>query len=389
VRSRVDTVFADQRIQRAFRFISEHESDIEADQVRLTNIAAPPFGEGDRARQFHAELASLGLEPMTDSIGNVIAAYEFVGRNPVVIGAHLDTVFPGSTPLKLDRRGRILFLPGISDNGAGIVALLWAVRAAKTCKLRFRRPVICIGNVGEEGEGNLRGIRHVFGAPPWDGRECDFIAVDGAGLQRITHQALGSRRYRTRLTGPGGHSWADFGRPNPVHAMATAIHTFCGSVVRRPGCSFNFGMIRGGISVNAIPREAVMEVDLRSVSARNLDELEHQFRRSVEDALRGSGLQCKMELMGERPSGTTPTTSDLVQASMEVTRRFGVEPQPDIGSTDANIPISIGIPAIAVGGGGNSGNVHTPEEWFDASHRDQGIQRLLALIAVSAGLTES
>jgi acetylornithine deacetylase/succinyl-diaminopimelate desuccinylase-like protein len=145
-------------------------------------------------------------------------------------------------------------------------------------------------------------------------------------------------------------------------------------------------MIRGGISVNAIPRDAVMDVDLRSIAARNLDELEFQFRRSVEDALRGSGLQCKVELMGERPSGTTPTTTDLFQAAMEVTRRFGVDPQPDIGSTDANIPISMGIPAIAIGAGGNSGNVHTPEEWFDASRRDQGIHRLLALIAASAGL---
>jgi acetylornithine deacetylase/succinyl-diaminopimelate desuccinylase-like protein len=386
VRDRIDPVFADERIQRAFRFISEHEPDIEADQVRLTNIAAPPFGEADRARQFHAELVNLGLEPMTDSIGNVIGAYNSTGRNPVVIGAHLDTVFPASTPLHLDRRGRTLFLPGISDNGAGIVALLWALRAAKLHHIRFRRPVICVGNVGEEGEGNLRGIRHLFGGPPWEGRDCEFIAVDGAGLQRITHQALGSRRYRVRMIGPGGHSWADFGRPNPVQVMATAIHTFSGSVVRRPGCSFNFGLIRGGISVNAIPRDAVMEVDLRSVAARNLDELEHQFRRCVEEALRGAGLQCKVELMGERPSGTTPTTTGLVQAAMEVTRRFGVEPQPDIGSTDANIPISMGVPAIAVGAGGSSGNVHTPEEWFDTSHRDLGIQRLLALIAVSAGL---
>src|SRR6185369_1606520 len=153
-----------------------------------------------------------------------------------------------------------------------------------------------VADVGEEGEGNLRGIRHIFSSAPWaSSRECQFIAIDVGGFPRITNQALGSRRFRVRMTGPGGHSWADFGRPNPVHAMATAIHTFCGSVVRRPGCSFNFGMIRGGISVNAIPREAVMEVDLRSVSARNLDELEHQFRRSVEDALRGSGLQCKME----------------------------------------------------------------------------------------------
>jgi tripeptide aminopeptidase len=386
VRERVDTVFAAARVQQAFRFISDHESEIEADQIRLTSIPAPPFGEAERARHFSEELVKLGFEPARDAIGNIVAPYEYMGRNPVVVGAHLDTVFPATTPLELERRGRLLLLPGISDNGAGIVALLWALRAAKACEIRFRRAVLALGNVGEEGEGNLRGVRHLFSNPPWDGRECDFIAVDGGGLQRITNQALGSRRFRVRMAGPGGHSWADFGRPNPVHTIASAIHSFCSSGIRRPGSSFNFGIIRGGISVNAIPKEATMEVDLRSTTPRNLEELEHRLHRAVEESMRGSGLECKIEIMGERPSGTTPSTSDIVQAASEVTRRFGVEPQPDIGSTDANIPISLGLSAIALGGGGNSGNVHTPEEWFDPSHRDQGIQRLLALIAVLAGL---
>jgi acetylornithine deacetylase/succinyl-diaminopimelate desuccinylase-like protein len=387
VRDRVASVFADERIQQAFRYISAHEAEIEADQIRITGIPAPPFGESDRAREFSAELAKLQLRPVTDSIGNVFAAYDEIGRDPVVIGAHLDTVFPASTALRLERRGRSLFLPGISDNGAGIVALLWALRAAKANAIRFRRPVVAVGNVGEEGEGNLRGIRHFFSDPPWTGRECEFIAVDGAGLQRITHQALGSRRFRIRMTGPGGHSWADFGRPNPVQAIAGAIHTFCSSGVRRPGSSFNFGVIRGGIAVNAIPREAVMEVDLRSIAARHLEELESQLRRAVQEATGKSGVEAKIEMMGERPSGTTSGSSPIVHAALEVTRRFGVEPQPDIGSTDANIPISLGLPAIAIGGGGNSGNVHTPEEWFDPTRRDQGIQRLLALIAVLAGLS--
>jgi tripeptide aminopeptidase len=386
VRERVDNVFADRRIQKAFRYVSDRESEIEADQIRLTQIPAPPFGENERARHFKAELINLQLEPMADSIGNVIAAYSATGRNPVVIAAHLDTVFPAATLLQVERRGRTLFLPGISDNGAGLVALLWTFRAAKAADIRFRRPVIAVGDVGEEGEGNLRGIRHLLNNPPWDGRECEFIAVDGAGLQRITHQALGSRRFRVRMTGPGGHSWADFGRPNPVQAMSAAIHTFCSSTTRRPGSSFNFGVIRGGISVNAIPREAMMEVDLRSIAVRDLDNLEHQLRRSVEEVTQATSVECKIEAMGERPSGMTSPTAEIVQAALEVTRRFGIEPQPDVGSTDANIPISLGFPAIAVGGGGNSGNVHTTEEWFDPSLRDQGIQRLLALIAVLAGL---
>ncbi len=385
MRARVDQTFEDRRIQRAFRYISDHESDIEADQIRLTEIPAPPFDEAARGRQFSEEFAALGLRPATDSIGNIISAYDGPGRNPVVISAHLDTVFPASCALQLKRKGRVLFLPGISDNGAGIVALLWAFRAAKENDIHFERPVIGVGSVGEEGEGNLRGIRHLFSDPPWHGRDCDFIAVDGAGFQRITHQALGSRRLRIRMTGPGGHSWADFGRPNPVHAMASVIHTFSGTA-KRPGTTFNFGIVRGGISVNVIPREATMEVDLRSAARAGIEDLESQLRRAIAESVRSSQVECAIEIMGDRPSGTTALDSPIVQAAFEVTRRFGLEPLPDIGSTDANIPISLGLPAIALGAGGNSGNVHTPEEWFDPVHRTLGIQRLLALIAVLAEL---
>jgi acetylornithine deacetylase/succinyl-diaminopimelate desuccinylase-like protein len=387
VRDRVDAVFADSRIRDAFLFISEHEHDIVADQIRFTEIPAPPFEEADRARVFTEELVRLQFHPFTDSIGNVVAAYEGVGRNPVVIAAHLDTVFPASTSLQLQRRGRLLCQPGISDNSAGIVALLWSLRAAKQRGARFRRPVIAIGTVGEEGEGNLRGIRQIFKEPPWGGRDCEFIAVDGAGLQRVTNNALGSRRFRIQMTGPGGHSWADFGRPNPVHGIAAAIHTFCStSSTRRSGTSFNCGVIRGGISVNAIPREATVEVDLRSTAAVYLEDLEQQLRRATSEAARSNGVEFKIEMMGERPSGVTAVTTAVVQAALEVTKRFGGDPQLDIGSTDANVPISLGIPAIAVGAGGTAGNVHTPEEWFDPARRDLGIQRLLALVAVLAGM---
>lgn len=383
MRARVEAVIGDARIQRAFRFISENEPQIEADQIRLSTIAAPPFQETARARAFAEELTKLGLEPATDSIGNVVAGYDGMGANGVVVAAHLDTVFPASTPLTLRRKNRTLFMPGISDNGSGIVALLWAIRAAREVGLHFRRPLIAVGTVGEEGEGNLRGIRHFFNGPPWGTHQCEFIAVDSAGLHRVTQQALGSRRFRIVMRGPGGHSWADFGRPNPVQAIAAAIHTFTTSGAgKRAGSSFNFGVIRGGISVNAIPSEALMEVDLRSVIASNLEELDGQLRRVVSEAARTSGIEFQIEKMGERPSGVTPPEAPLVQAALEVTRRFGVEPRLDVGSTDANIPMSMGIPALAIGGGGTSGSIHTPEEWFDPLHRDLGIQRLLLLIAV-------
>jgi tripeptide aminopeptidase len=387
VREQVKSIIADSRVQRAFRFISEHESEIEEDQIRLTLIPAPPFGEGPRAEAFAEELRKIGLTPSTDEIGNVVTPFETFGSRPLIIGAHLDTVFPRETPLELRRKDHALLLPGISDNGCGLVALLWTLRAAREHRIRFQKPVIGVASVGEEGEGNLRGVRHIFQTAPWASRDCRFIAVDVGSFQRITHQALGSRRFRIRMTGPGGHSWADFGRPNPVHAMAAAIHTFVTRCASRPsGTSFNVGLIRGGISVNAIPAEAVMEVDLRSTTFINLAELNDQLQRALNEAAGAAHVECTVDMIGERPSGVTSTETDIVQAAIEVTRLLGSDPVLDIGSTDANIPMSMGIPAIAIGGGGRSGNTHTPQEWFDPTNRALGLQRLLVLMGVLAGL---
>jgi acetylornithine deacetylase/succinyl-diaminopimelate desuccinylase-like protein len=384
IRDRVAGVFSHPAVTRAFRFLTENERGIEDDQIRLTTIPAPPFAEAARSRAFAAELSAMGFAPTIDDLGNVTAPYADSGSNPIVLGAHLDTVFPAPTSLEAVRKGRLIYLPGSSDNGAGIVAVLWAFRAAKEAEIRFRRPVLAVGDVGEEGEGNLRGIRHLFKSSSW-ARQCDFIAVDGAGLQRITNQALGSRRFRVRMIGQGGHSWADFGRPNPIHAIASVVHDFV-KIGPFPGTSFNVGVIRGGMSVNAIPVEAVIEVDLRSISADYLEQLQRHLNRCVGESARKSGLEIRVELMGERPIGRTAVESDLVQAALLCTRRLGVEPQLDIGSTDANVPMSLGIPAIALGGGGSCGGVHTTNEWFDPTDRDRGLHRLLALVGVLAGL---
>jgi tripeptide aminopeptidase len=387
VRDQVETVFANAAVQRAFRYISDHEAAIEADQIRLTRVPAPPFGEADRARLFAEDMTHSGFKPFIDGAGNVIAAADRLGANPVVIGAHLDTVFPAPTPLDVRRQGRRILLPGISDNGAGLVALLWLFRAIKECGLQFSRPVVAIANVGEEGEGNLRGIRHFFANPPWREHGCEFIAVDGGGMQRITHQALGSRRLRIELHGPGGHSWADFGTPNPIHALGTAIHQFVtNQTVRRPGTSFNVGIISGGISVNAIPSVAVMQVDLRSTTTAALDDLDQKLHRVVTDAARAHGVEATFKIIGERPSGMTGTDSRIVRGTIEITRKLGVDPHLDIGSTDANIPMLMGLPAIALGAGGSCGGAHTTEEWFDPSNRDVGIHRLIALTALLAGV---
>jgi acetylornithine deacetylase/succinyl-diaminopimelate desuccinylase-like protein len=386
----VISVAEDARMRRAFSFIAGDESAIEADQIRLSLIPAPPFGETARCGAFADDLRAAGLQPALDAEGNVLAAYDRTGRNPVVLDAHLDTVFPSSLRLELRRKGRQLHLPGISDNGSGIAAILAFIRAARHADLRFRRPVIFLGSVGEEGEGNLRGVRHLFRSAPWreeNNGSCDFIAIDGSGMHRITHQALGSRRVRVRMTGPGGHSWADFGRPNPVHIMASAIHAFVSNhSVGRHGASFNVGLIRGGIAVNAIPSEACAEVDLRATTAAYLNDLDQHLQKSVNTAVLHSGVECRMEVMGERPSGETPVSSHLVQAAVESTRYFGIDAHLDIGSTNANVPMSLGVPAIAVGAGGTSGNIHTPQEWFDSSQRHIGLQRLLLLVAILAGL---
>jgi acetylornithine deacetylase/succinyl-diaminopimelate desuccinylase-like protein len=383
--ARAAAAVADPRVQAAFHIFQNRETEIEADQIRLTLVPAPPFQEEERGRHFAQMVRSLGFSPVVDAIGNVVFPYDRTEGNPVIVGAHLDTVFPRDIKLELRRSGGVVRLPGIADNGAGLVALLWLFRAAREARLRFRRPVWGIANVGEEGQGNLRGVRHLFESRPWGMNPCEFIALDGAGVHRITNQGLGSRRFRVRMTGPGGHSWADFGRPNPVHAMAEAIHHFvrprCG-----PGTSFNVGVIQGGIGVNSIPREATIDVDVRSTSLEHLDSLQSRLRRTMTDAAAAAEVDVKIESIGERPLGYTPEQSDLVQTAIEVTRTFGVGVQLNTGSTDANIPMSQGIPAIAIGAGGSCGGIHTPDEWFNPDGRSVGLQRLLALVAVRAEL---
>jgi len=384
-RTRVAAALADPRVRSAFRILAEREAEIESEQIRLTLVPAPPFHEEARARHLADAFQLLGFFPSLDTIGNVIVRYESSGANPLIVGAHLDTVFPADTKLELRRTGRVLHLPGISDNGAGLVALLWLFRAAKEAGLRFRRPVWGVANVGEEGEGNLRGVRHLFKTRPWGDGDCEFIAVDGAGSQRILNQAVGSRRFRIQMTGPGGHSWTDFGAPNPIHGMAEGIANF----VRArsvPEASFNVGIIRGGIGVNSIPREASIDVDLRATSLSPLEGLHERLARAMRESASAGGLHLQIESIGERPVGQTSENSDLVRAALETTRILGVNGHLNTGSTDANLPMSLGIPAISIGAGGTGGGTHTGDEWFDPAGRETGLQRLLALVAVQAGL---
>lgn len=387
VRVRLEEIRSDPRIQTALRYCRERASQIEDSQVEITRVPAPPFGESARALHFSGELRRAGFDPHIDAVGNVLTAYEEYGPNPVVVGAHLDTVFPADTPLELERQGGVLRLPGIADNGAGLVALLWVFAAARVAGVEFDRPVVLVGSVGEEGVGDLRGIRHLFELPPWEGTECEFVALDVGGLHRITNRGLGSRRFQVLMAGPGGHSWTDFPRPNPIEGLAAAVLGLPDALtVTRREAAYNVGVIDGGISVNAIPSSARMEVELRATTEARLDAMEESFRRVVDDAAGKDKVDRWVDEIGRRPSGHTPLEAPLVRSAIEATRLQGVRPALGIGSTDANGPMSMGIPAVSVGAGGSAGNIHTRDEWYDPTDRQRGLERLLLLVAATAGV---
>jgi acetylornithine deacetylase/succinyl-diaminopimelate desuccinylase-like protein len=278
-----------------------------------------------------------------------------------------------------------------------LTALLAIARALVTNKIQVDTSILFVGTVGEEGEGNLRGVRHLFNAGKWAGKISAFISLDGAGLEQITNGALGSRRYRVLLSGPGGHSWGDFGLANPVHALGRAISSLAAyPAPLDPRTSFNVGRVSGGSSINAIPEEASMEVDLRSISEDELVRLDAFFRRMVreavdqENAIRRKDtppLELSLNLIGDRPSGETPVHSDIVSLALEATRALACTPVLERASTDANVPITLGIPAITLGAGGTSGNQHTIAEWYDPRDRHLGLKRALLVILGLAKLS--
>ena len=312
----------------------------------------------------------------------------------IVVSAHLDTVFSKETNFNVVRRDSKLLAPGIADDGCGLAALIALAQTIHA--IPIEGSILFVGTVGEEGEGNLRGVRHLFTKGRWAKHIDAFLSFDGPGLDRITNRALGSRRYRVEVTGPGGHSWGDFGLPNPVHAIGRAISRLGGyPAPKEPRTTFNVGRVEGGSSVNSIPSHAVMEVDLRSAAEAELQRLDAFFRRAMRDAVdeesakRRAGdplLKLKLDLIGERPTGETPAQSPLVELAVEATRLLGVEPRLDQPSTDSNLPISLGIPAITLGAGGTSGCSHSLDEWYDPRGRDLGLKRGLLVILGMVGL---
>jgi acetylornithine deacetylase/succinyl-diaminopimelate desuccinylase-like protein len=396
----VAELMASPRVQAAFQFLEDNADSITNEQIAISSIPAPPFGEGKRAEYFCSKFRELGLEdPDLDSEGNCIALRRGRSLDPlVVVSAHLDTVFPAGTDVTVRRREGRLFAPGIADDGCGLVALLALARSLQASEIKTEGSILLVATVGEEGEGNLRGVRHLLSSGPWANRCNGFISFDGPGVDRIINRALGSKRYRVKLRGPGGHSWSDFGIANPIHALGRAVSRLVAyPAPGDPRTTFNVGRIEGGASINVIPREAFMDVDLRSTSERELRRLEAFFRRAMQDAAddenltRRQGhppLDLSVEMLGERPTGETPSHSPIVEIALEATRLLGIVPVLDQASTDSNYPISLGIPAITLGAGGSSGNSHTLDEWYDPSDRVRGLWRGLLVTLALVGLSD-
>ena len=387
------------QMQSAFRWFLAQEPQIAEWQMRLAGIAAPPFGEGERAAWLAERFRELHLDDVhLDEVGNVFGIRR--GLEPsnrfLAMTAHIDTVFPAGTALRPRREGSRLYGPGISDNGAGVAALLATAAALHASGIRHLGPLVFIGNVGEEGEGDLRGMRHIFSDPHWSEAIAATLVLDGAGADSIVAEALGSRRFEVVVRGPGGHSWSDFGAPNPIIVLARAIERFTQvRVAAVPKTTFNIGVIRGGTSVNSIPELASMRVDLRSTSSAEIDRLELALRAALDQALmadagkaRSGALTYEATMIGSRPAGELDSNARLLRAIRAVDSHLGNPSQVQRASTDANIPLSLGREAVAIGGGGAGGGAHTVQEWFDCAGREVALKRiLLASLALTGVLS--
>ncbi len=391
-------------LEDARRTLAALDDEIVCNQIAITRISAPSGEEGERARWMAKRFRELGLTDVRiDPAGNAIGRRpgapggpgdESADRRPVVICSHLDTVFPRETKLDVHRAGPRLRGPGIGDNSRGLAVMLALARVIDGRALRTRAPVDFACTTGEEGAGNLRGAKALFAGSARDAIAA--IALDGAGDERIVHRALGSYRYRVEFRGRGGHSWTSYGVPNPVHAAAIASARIARlPIPTEPRTTLSVVRMGGGLSLNSIPDSAWIEVDLRSVSLAMLEQHDRTLREIVrvatldENSRRTRGtppLSSEVSLIGDRPSGETPADHPLVELAMEATRLIGRAPELATASTDSNVPISRGIPSIAIGAGGRGGDAHTEGEWFDNTDAQAGVARALGIVVGAAGL---
>ena len=405
VQHEVARLAASPEVRSAYNWFRTQEPQLLHWQMEMARIPAPPFGEAARAAWLAERFREVGLDDVRiDDVGNVFGTHPGFGRRYVALSAHIDTVFPANTPLNIRQQGSRIYGPGVSDNGAGVVAMLAIAHLLRSVRLRHALPFVFIGNVGEEGEGDLRGMRHIFSTPRWKDSIAYSLVLDGAGADTIVAEGLGSRRFEVIVRGPGGHSWSDFGVPNPIVILAKAIDTFAATTVPAvPKTTFNIGVIRGGTSVNSIPESASMKVDIRSTSMTEMERLEQSLRlalaRAVEDETlaaemrslaqkRPAGVSGEVVVIGNRPAGELSSGAKILQVVRSVDAQLSNAAQVQRASTDANIPLSLGLEAIAIGGGGSGGGAHTLQEWFDSNGRELALKRILLTMLTLAGVGE-
>jgi len=388
------------KFKAAQNFIDRDHDRFVREIIQITEIEAPPFKEDKRGKAYLEMLRQNGLANVEmDPEGNVMGVRKGVGAGPLIaIAAHLDTVFPEGTNVKVKRAGTRLSAPGVGDDSRALAVLLAIIRAMDAAKIQTASDILFVGNVGEEGPGDLRGMRYLFQKGPYKDKIKMFISLDGSGLGNdITNGALGSKRYKVTFKGPGGHSYGSFGLVNPAFALGNAIAKFSQMQVPfKPKTTFNVGVIGGGTSVNSIPFESWMEVDIRSESRDELNKAGETFLGLMHEAVDQENkvrstaqgkIELDMKLIGERPSGETPLSSPLVQTASAVIRAFGMNPTYSISSTDANIPISMGIPGVTLDAGGRGGRNHSLDEWIDVEKTASvnGINVAMAILLSLAG----
>jgi acetylornithine deacetylase/succinyl-diaminopimelate desuccinylase-like protein len=396
----IAAIRADARFERACATLAaEHERTVR-DLITLTEIPAPPFGEEKRAAAYLEMLRAHGLEEVEqDEIGNVMGLRRGFGNGDIlVVAAHLDTVFPAGTDVRVRREGTRLFAPGISDDTWSLAVNLAYLRALDASGIRTRHDILFVGDVGEEGLGDLRGVRHLFAQSRHRPRIRAFLTVDSPDVDGIVSGGVGSRRYRVTFRGPGGHSYSAFGLVNPMYAMAEAARALAAVLVpKAPPTTHCVSVVSGGTSINAIANAVTIEVDLRSASAAELERLDRRFLEIVEEAVAGENaarstaagvIVADIQRVGDRPAGETPEGAPIRGFAAAAVAAEGYAPRFEFSSTDANVPMSLGIPALKIGAGGRGGRAHSLDEWLDVEPREvlRGMRSSLATILALAGM---
>ena len=374
-------------------YLDSQYDQVIADLIRITETPAPPFKEQVRAELFAAMLRDAGLADVTiDAEGNVLALRPGTANGPVfVVSAHLDTVFPEGTPIKVTREGDRLMAPGIGDDSLGLASILAWVRLLEAEGVATRHPILFVATVGEEGPGDLRGVRYLFTKGEYAGRIAGFLSIDNADAGRVVNAAVGSRRYRLAFKGPGGHSYGAFGIVNPMAAMAETVSgLYAIDVPSDPKTTYAASVVSGGTSVNTIPDEILLEVDMRSSDPAALAQLEQAMLAAAEAAVAGENAARSVnagvvtltpQLIGDRPAGSTAVDHPLVRDAIAASQAAGFTPRLDASSTDANIPMSLGIPALTIGTGAGGGRTHSVDEYLET-----GRERFIAGLSVGLGI---